>query len=72
MFFSTFLASGCLIAYGSYLGKDSNMEQNAVIIPVADTVVAVLAGMAVMPAVFAYGIEPGGGLTALRILTGSI
>lgn len=61
MFFSLSLASGCLIAYGSYLGKDSNMEQNAVIIPVADTVVAVLAGMAVMPAVFAYGIEPGGG-----------
>lgn len=61
MFFSLSLASGCLIAYGSYLGKDSNMEQNAVIIPVADTVVAVLAGMAVMPAVFAYGIEPSGG-----------
>lgn len=61
MFFSISLASGCLIAYGSYLGKDSNMEQNAVIIPVADTAVAILAGMAVMPAVFAAGIEPGGG-----------
>lgn len=61
MFFSLSLASGCLIAYGSYLGKDSNLEQNAVIIPVADTAVAILAGMAIMPAVFAYGIEPGGG-----------
>ena len=61
MFFSLSLASGCLIAYGSYLGKDSNMEQNAVIIPVADTIVAVLAGMAVMPAVFAYDIAPNAG-----------
>lgn len=61
MFFSLSLASGCLIAYGSYLDKSSNMERNAVIIPVADTVVAILAGMAVMPAVFAYGIDPSGG-----------
>lgn len=61
MFFSLSLASGCLIAYGSYLEKDSNLEQNAVIIPAADTIVALLAGMAVMPAVFAYGIEPSGG-----------
>lgn len=61
MFFSLSLASGCLIAYGSYLGKDANLEQSAVIIPIADTVVAILAGMAVMPAVFAFGMEPGGG-----------
>ena len=61
MFFSLSLASGCLIAYGSYLGKDSNLEKNAVIIPIADTTVAILAAMAVMPAVFATGLEPGAG-----------
>ena len=61
MFFSLSLASGCLIAYGSYLGKENNLEKNAVIVPVCDTLVAVLAGMAVMPAVFAYGMEPAGG-----------
>lgn len=61
MFFSLSIASGCLIAYGSYLGKDSNLEKNAVIIPVADTAVAILAAMAVMPAVFASGLDPMGG-----------
>ncbi len=61
MFFSLSLASGCLVAYGSYLGKEANLEKNAIIVPVCDTLVAVLAGMAVMPAVFAYGMEPGGG-----------
>lgn len=61
MFFSLSLASGCIIAYGSYLGKENNLEKNAVIIPVADTIVAILAGMAVMPAVFAFGLEPSGG-----------
>lgn len=61
MFFSLSLASGCLIAYGSYLDKGANLERNAVIIPIADTIVALLAGMAVMPAVFAAGIEPNAG-----------
>ena len=49
MFFSLSIGSGCLIAYGSYLDKRSNLEQNAVIIPIADTSVAILAAMAVMP-----------------------
>lgn len=61
MFFSLSIASGCLIAYGSYLEKDSNLERNALIIPIADTSVAILAAMAVMPAVFATGLEPGAG-----------
>lgn len=61
MFFSISLASGCLITYGSYLDKKQNLEANAVIIPAADTIVAILAAMAVMPAVFAAGLEPGAG-----------
>ncbi|MFQ9894124.1 MAG: sodium-dependent transporter [Emergencia sp.] len=61
MFFSISLASGCLITYGSYLDKSQNLERNAVIIPAADTIVAILAAMAVMPAVFAAGLEPGAG-----------
>lgn len=61
MFFSISLASGCLITYGSYLDKKQNLEVNAVIIPAADTIVAILAAMAVMPAVFAAGLEPGSG-----------
>jgi NSS family neurotransmitter:Na+ symporter len=61
MFFSLSLGMGCMITYGSYLNKKENIEQNAVIIPVLDTTVALLAGLAVMPTVFAMGMEPGGG-----------
>jgi len=61
MFFSLSLASGCLVVYGSYLSKQENLEKNAVLIPVLDTTAALLAGMAVLPAVFAEGIEPTGG-----------
>ena len=61
MFFSLSLASGCLIAYGSYLDRKENLEKDAVFITVGDSCVAVLAGMAIMPACTAYGIEPGAG-----------
>ena len=61
MFFSLSLASGCLIAYGSYLDKKENLERDAVIVTVGDTCAALLAGMAIMPACAAYGIDFGGG-----------
>jgi NSS family neurotransmitter:Na+ symporter len=57
MFFSLSLASGCLIAYGSYLDKKENLEKDAVIVAVGDTIAAVLAGMAIMPACAAFGID---------------
>lgn len=61
MFFSLSLSSGCIIAYGSYLDKSENLTKNAAIITAGDTLVAILAGMAIMPAVFAFGLEPAGG-----------
>lgn len=61
MFFSLSLGMGCMITYGSYLSKKENLEKNAVIIIICDTIVAIMAGLAVMPAVFATGLEPGGG-----------
>lgn len=61
MFFSLSLASGAIIAFASYMDKEADLEKNAIIIPLADTICALLAAMAVMPAVFAYGLEPGGG-----------
>ena len=67
MFFSLSIGSGCLIAYGSYLGNGSNLERNAMIIPFADTLVAILSAMAVMPAVFSAGLEPGGGPSLLFV-----
>ncbi len=55
VFFSLSLGMGITITYGSYMTKDQSLEKNALIIPLADTIVALLAGMAVLPAAFALG-----------------
>lgn len=57
MFFSLSLGMGCMITYGSYLDKKEDLEKNAAIIVIADTLVALLAGVAVLPAAFALGGE---------------
>ncbi len=61
LFFSLSLAMGIMITFGSYMKKDDDIQQSSVIIPVADTLIAVMAAMATMPAVFAKGLEPGQG-----------
>ena len=57
MFFSLSLGMGCMMTYGSYLSKKENLQKNALIIPLADSLVAVMASMAVMPACAAFGVE---------------
>ena len=61
MFFSLSLGMSIMVAYGSYLPKTENLEKSALIIPFADTTVALMAGLATMPAVFASGLEPSAG-----------
>jgi len=61
MFFSLSLGFGVILTYGSYLSEDADIGQSALIIPAADTAVAILAGLAVMPAVFSMGMEPSSG-----------
>ena len=61
MFFSLSLGMSIMVAYGSYLPKTENLEKSALIIPFADTIVAIMAGLATMPAVFASGLEPSAG-----------
>ena len=61
MFFSVSLGMGILVTYGSYMNKDEDIAQSGFLIPLADTVIALLAGLAIMPAVFAFGMEPGAG-----------
>lgn len=61
MFFSLSLGMGIMVTYGSYLPKTQDIQQNAIIIPFCDTIIAVMASLAVMPAVFAMGIEPSAG-----------
>jgi len=60
-FFSLSLGMGCMITYGSYLKKDSNIPTDAYWISGADTLIAFLAGLMIFPAVFAFGLEPGAG-----------
>lgn len=57
MFFSLSLAMGITVTYGSYLSKKESLVKNSLIIIISDTVVAILAGMAVLPAAFALGGE---------------
>ena len=55
MFFSLSLAMGITVTYGSYLSKKECLVKNSLIIIISDTIVAILAGMAVLPAAFALG-----------------
>jgi NSS family neurotransmitter:Na+ symporter len=60
-FFSLSLGMGCIITYGSYVKKSENLFKVSLMTVAADTGFAILAGLAVMPAVFAFGISPGQG-----------
>lgn len=57
-FFTLSLGMGTLITYGSYINKDNNLVRTVINVTVADTVIAILAGIAIFPAVFAFGIAP--------------
>ena len=59
MFFSLSLAMGVMITYGSYLSKKENLVKNSGIIVIADTIVAIMAGLAVIPAAVSNGIRQG-------------
>ncbi len=71
-FFSLSLGMGAIITYGSYLGSNENLEKNAVMIPALDTLAALLAGFAILPAVFAFGFEPGAGPSLMFITLPSV
>jgi NSS family neurotransmitter:Na+ symporter len=60
-FFSLSLGMGAIMIYGSYLNSRASIGQNAMIIATMDTLVALLAGMAIFPIVLANGLEPGSG-----------
>ncbi|WP_312644207.1 sodium-dependent transporter [Hydrogenoanaerobacterium sp.] len=61
IFFSLSLGLGIAITYGSYLKKDSNLQKDAFVIVGLDTLMAVLSGLAILPAVFAFGFAPTAG-----------
>ncbi len=60
-FFSLSLGMGCMITYGSYIQKSNNLVKTSFQVMGTDLLFAMLAGLAVIPAVFAFGIAPGQG-----------
>ena len=57
-FFSLSLGMGCMLTYGSYLPEQENLTSATVYVVIFDTVIALLVGMVIFPAVFAMGLEP--------------
>ncbi len=60
-FFSLSIGMGTLVTYGSYINKRENLVNTAISVSATDTIIAILAGIAIFPAVFAFGIEPNAG-----------
>lgn len=60
-FFSLSLGMGAMLTYGSYLKKDQSLPGNAGIVSGLDTFIAILAGFAIFPALFSFGVEPTSG-----------
>lgn len=60
-FFSMSLGMGSMIAYGSYIKKQDKLSTIAGTVAMADVVIALLAGIAIFPAVFSFGISPTSG-----------
>ena len=60
-FFSLSLGLGVMLAYGSYLPRHISIAKASVTVSILDTVVALLAGLAIFPIVFAHGLEPAAG-----------
>lgn len=60
-FFKLSLGMGTMITYGSYFTEDNNLMATSAKVAVSDTIVSMLAGIAVFPVVFEFGMEPGGG-----------
>ncbi len=61
VFFTLSISMGVMITYGSYTKKSENMLSSKVLSSVIDTSVAIIAGVAIFPAVFTYGLEPSEG-----------
>ncbi|MEI6896678.1 MAG: sodium-dependent transporter [Psychromonas sp.] len=75
-FFTLSLASGIMMVYGAYLPPGVSIAKTSIMIAIADTLVALIAGLAIYPIVFAHGLEPSAGpgllFQALPIAFGSM
>ncbi|MBU5590890.1 sodium-dependent transporter [Clostridium sp. MSJ-4] len=57
-FYTLSLGMAIILTYGSYIKKDVNLVSLSIQVALADTLIALMAGMVIFPAVFAYGLEP--------------
>lgn len=60
-FFKLSVGMGTMTTYGSYFKKDQDMPITAVRVAVSDIIISMLAGLAIFPAVFAFGFQPDAG-----------
>lgn len=66
-FFKLSVGMGTMTTYGSYMGKEEDLPRTALKVMLADTLVSIMAGVAIFPAVFAFGFEPKSGPSLLFI-----
>ena len=66
-FFSLSITGSGMIVYGSYLPKNEDIVKSSLQTLIFDTIAALLAALAIMPAVFAFGIEPSAGPSLMFI-----
>lgn len=66
-FFSLSITGSGMIVYGSYLSKKEDILKASIQTAIFDTIAALLAALAIMPAVFAFGIEPSAGPSLMFI-----
>jgi NSS family neurotransmitter:Na+ symporter len=60
-FFSLGLGMGSIMAYGAYMAKDQDIFSNSTSVASLDTMVAIIAGIAIFPIIFAFNLEPNSG-----------
>jgi NSS family neurotransmitter:Na+ symporter len=60
-FFSLSIGMGVMATYGSYINKSEKLGTTAFSVSISDTLIALLAGIAIFPAAFAFGIKPDSG-----------
>ena len=60
-FLSLSIGISCLVTYSSYFKDDTSMTKDATTVAVLDTLVAILSGVMIFPAVFSFGVEPTAG-----------
>ena len=60
-FFTLSVGMGAVMAYGAYLPQEASIVQTSIAVVVADTLIAILAGLVIFPIVFANGLDPAEG-----------